>query len=170
MQKFRIKFPCKPYVRRYIELTFGNPAELSKDKVLYDIFVSKLRKKSFRYDRSSYHAQPQYSAEIEIKLGWDVFYRYGWELSQTDTTALNILMEGKAKQLLYETIRLYRAFNYKITESVTLFQERYGFPEAVWPAESIRKECMRNLKVHPDNMKELVAEIVKKVEQQYRIS
>lgn len=161
MEKFRVKFPCKPYVRRYMEITFGNPADLSKDKALHDIFRAKLRKTSFRYEKR--FANPdRYGAEIDIKISRDDFYRYGWELSATDTAALNSLIAGHAKTLLYKTVGLYMAFNYKLTECIGIFQTRYRFTEDVWPQDSIYKDCRRNLKVHRGDMNSLVAEYVKK--------
>ncbi|MDR2086526.1 MAG: hypothetical protein LBP72_05065 [Dysgonamonadaceae bacterium] len=164
MERFRLKFPCKPYIRRYLEITFGNPAELSKDKVLYDVFRLKLRKKSYRYDRGQYRTLSKYTDSIDIKIGRDDFYRYGWELSRTDIVAFNILLEGRVKLLLYKTISLYRAFNYPLTKSIAIFQQKYGFTEEDWPAESVRRECRRNLKIHGDDMGCLIDEMVKKFE------
>jgi hypothetical protein len=162
MKKFRVKFPCKPYVRRYIEITFGNPAEFSRDRTLYEIFRSKLCKKTRRYDRNRYPTLGKYTDEIDIRISGDDFYRYGWELSRTDTVAINAIMEGQAKLLLYKTVSLYLSFNYKLTESVALFQTRYGFTEDIWPQESIRKECQRNLKTHKGEMNSLIAEMIEK--------
>ena len=161
MEKFRVKFPCKPYVRRYMEITFGNPADLSKDKALHDIFRTKLRKMSLRYDKNRYDSHEKYSVEIDIKISRDDFYRYGWELSATDTVALNRIMEGLAKELLYKTVGFHMAFNYKLTECIAIFQTRYGFTEDIWPQDSIYKDCRRNLKVQKDGMNP-VAEYVKK--------
>jgi hypothetical protein len=162
MEKFRIRFPCKPYIKRYVEIIFGNPAELSKDKILYDVFRSMLRKKSLRYDQSRYKTIGKYTDEIDIKISRDDFYRYGWELSRTDIVAFNAIMEGRAKLLLYETISLYRAFNYKLTESIALFQSKYEFTEEIWSFEAIRKDCQRNLKIHKGDMEKLIAEMIKK--------
>jgi hypothetical protein len=164
MERFRLKFPCKPYIRRYLEITFGNPAELSKDKVLYDVFRLKLRKKSYRYDHGKYSTLSKYTSEIDIKISRDDFYRHGWELSRTDIVALNIILEGRVKLLLFKSIRLYRAFNYPLTESIARFHQKYGFTENDWPIESIRKECLRNLKIHKDDIDRLIAEMVKKFE------
>jgi hypothetical protein len=160
MEKFRVKFPCKPYVRRYIEISFGNPAEFSKDKALYDVFRTRLQKRCLRYDHRISLAR--YSEEIDIKISRDDFYRYGWELSRTDIVSFNTIMESRAKLLLYKTVSLYRAFNYKLTECVDLFQEKYGFSEDIWAHESIRKECQRNLKIHRGDMDGLIAGMIEK--------
>jgi hypothetical protein len=71
-------------------------------------------------------------------------------------------MAGRAKFLLCKTVGLYRAFNYRLTECIDIFRNKYGFSEDVRPQESIRKNCRRNLKIQKGDMDRPVAGYVEK--------
>ncbi|MDR2691924.1 MAG: hypothetical protein LBB73_06455 [Dysgonamonadaceae bacterium] len=101
----------------------------------------------FQHFRSNRCADAdRYGAETDIKISRNDFYRHGWELSATDISAFNNIMAGRAKILLYKTVGLYRAFNYRLTECIDI---NYGFSEDVRPQESIRKK----LPAEPENPK-----------------
>jgi hypothetical protein len=121
------------------------------------------RKGSLRYDRNRCADADRYGAEIDIKISRDDFYRHGWELSATDISAFNNIMAGHAKFLLYKTVGLYRAFNYRLTECIDIFQNKYGFSEDVWPQESIRKNCRRNLKIQKGRHRPAGCRICRKI-------
>jgi hypothetical protein len=152
MEKFVIKIPCKPYTRRYLELTFGKPCDLSADRHLYDFLTGRLKNKSYRYDKSAYQSLKKYTDETDIKISRDVFYRHGWELSRTDTVDFNIRIEHQAKLFMYGKIGMSKVLGYSLTESVLHFQEKYGFFENIWPAESILRDCRRNLNIPKGDM------------------
>jgi len=163
MEKFTITIPCKPYVKRFVDLTFGNPAEISKDKELYQFFRAKLQKKSFKYDRryASFH---KYTNEFTVKISVDDFYRHGWDFSATDIISINMMLERKTKALLYRVVGFYSAFGYSLTESIAYFQKEYAFTEAIWPFESIYKDCQRNLAIQRTEVLELLTKIIKRVD------
>jgi hypothetical protein len=123
---------------------------------------SLLRIKSIRYDSNRCADADRYGAEAGIKISRDDFYRHGWELSATDISAFNNIMAGRAKILLCKTVGLYRAFNYRLTECIDIFRNKYGFSEDVRPQESIRKNCRRNLKIHKGDIDRPVAGYVEK--------
>ena len=72
-------------------------------------------------------------------------------------------MEGRAKELLYKTVGFYAAFNYSLREITDIFQTEYGFTENIWPADSIYKDCRRNLKIRKGDIKNLIAENIEKL-------
>jgi hypothetical protein len=163
MEKFCVKIPCKSYARRWIELTFGDPAELSKNKILYNFFLSKLQKKSFRYDQLRYDAFAKYRDQINIKLSKDLFYRYGWELSRTDIVAFNMIIEKMTKAFMYKRVGIYHAIGHSLSASIEHFQETYEFTEGIWHKESIYRDCQRNLKAESKEIDEWISLIVKKM-------
>jgi hypothetical protein len=148
-----------------MELNFGNPAELSGNKLLYDLFINKLKRKVYRYDSTDYALLKKYTDSINIKIGRDSFYRYGWELSKTDTVAFNTTIEYLAKRFMYGAVVTSKAAGHSLSKSIDLFQEKYDFPESVWPKESIYRDCTRNLNkyVNEDsvNSSEFVIESLK---------
>lgn len=137
---------CKPYVKRFIEQNFGNPADFSRDDELYDFFRSVLRKNNNRQDR--YYSKfflDKYSESIRIKIADDDFYRYGWEISMSDMISLNKKLECRVKILAHTVISSQLAFGFTISSSVGYFQVQFEFPEDIWKKESIIKECQRNM-------------------------
>jgi hypothetical protein len=162
MEKFKVTIPCKPYVKQFIELNFGSPADISKDRDLYDVFRSKLKKKSFRHEKV-YSTFGKYSENIDIKISRDDFYRYGWELSRTDVVSFNRIMEGRVKILMYSIVGSHLASGMALTESIEYFQDNFSFPETVWPKEAIYKDCQRNLRVKKNELKSDISKIIDKI-------
>ncbi|MDH6355456.1 hypothetical protein M2132_001799 [Dysgonomonas sp. PH5-45] len=173
MGKFLVKFPCKPYVRRFLEINYGDidnlnnnkSVDISKDKALYSEFQQKLKlNKSLRYDiRYSNLALDRYSEEINIKISQDDFYRYGWELSKTDIVYLNSLFESRCKLLMYTVVGSHVAIGLTLSSSIDYFQDKYLFPEDVWPKESIYKDCQRNLDLTKNFISHNISEFIDKI-------
>jgi len=159
MNRFHVKILCKPYVRRFIEINYGDPADITKDKMVYQFFCSRLKKKTFRYEKK-YKKLDKYTDEIAIKISRDDFYRYGWEISMTDNVAFNRIMEYKVKEMLYKIVGIYTSIGFPLSESIDRFQEQYGFHEDVWPKESIRKDCCRNLNIDKKEIDNLISKII----------
>lgn len=172
MGKFLVKIPCKPYVRRFLELNFGDPdnlnsgtaIDISKDKALYTELRMKLEKKSYRHDNVYNRlALTRYSDEIAIRITQDDFYRYGWELSKTDIVYMNRLFEAKAKILMYAVVGSHLAMGTSLTDSIDYFQNRFFFPEDVWPKESIYKDCQRNLAIEKNAISQNLSHFIDKI-------
>ena len=159
MKKFRVILPCKPYVKRFIEQNFGNPADLSKDKDLYNEFRSRLKKQSVKYDHRYINSE-RYSEEIEIRITQDDFYNFGWELSKTEIVTLNRKFEARAKTFLYTIVGVKHAMGVSLWDSIEYFQEKYDYPEAIWPKESIYKDCQRNLKIKKNVLSDNISSII----------
>lgn len=164
MEKFLVKIPCKSYVKRFIEINFGSPADLSKDKSLYNIFRSKLEKKSFRNESIfNTYAFSRYSEEISIKISRDDFYRLGWELSKTDIVSFNQILEGRAKMLMYTIVGALTSMGMPRTDSIDYFQEKYMFTEDIWPKDSIDRDCKRNLEISKNEILGNITEFIDKI-------
>lgn len=164
MEKFLVKIPCKSYVKRFMEINYGSPADLSKDKGLYLLFRSKLEKKSFRHEQI-YNTLTfsKYSDEIDIKISRDDFYRHGWELSKTDIVNLNQILEGRTKMLMYTVVGSLIAMGIPRIQSIDYFQEKYMFPEDIWPRDSIERDCKRNLEISKNVLASNLTEFIDKI-------
>lgn len=144
-----MNLPCKPYVKRFIEQNFGDPADFSRDEELYDNFRSMLTKNNNRQDR--YYSKlflDKYSDSIRIKITDDDFYRYGWEIPLADMIKLNKKIECRVKILVHTVISSQLAFGFTTSLCVDYFQQQFDYPEDIWKKESIIKECQRNMSVN----------------------
>lgn len=144
MTEFYVSLPCKPYVKRFLEINFGDPVDLSADQRLKKMFVSMLRKPNTRYDNNMGKMNIRYSETIDVLISEDIFYRHGWELTKTDTVNFGREIEDRAKLLMRNTVALNLAVTGSIKVGISRFQDRFGFSEDVWPAESIKKDFYRN--------------------------
>jgi hypothetical protein len=173
MSKFLVKFPCKPYVKRFLEVNYGDidnidsnkPVDFSKDRALYSEFQQKLKlNKSLRYDlRYSNLALDRYSEEIDVKISQDDFYRYGWELSKTDIIYMNSLFESRCKLLMYTVVGAHVAAGMTLSGSIDYFQDKYYFPEDIWQKESIYKDCQRNLRIDKNEIYSTISGVIDKI-------
>lgn len=172
MGKFLVKIPCKPYVKRFLEINFGDPdnlnsgkaVDISKDKALYAEFRRKLEKKSYRHELLfNTYAFKRYSDEINIKISQDDFYRFGWELSKTDIVYMNQVFEGRTKILMYTIVGSRVAMGISLTDSIDYFQDKFFFPEDIWPKESIYKDCQRNLDIEKNSISQSISELIDKI-------
>lgn len=157
--KFTMTIPVKPYVRRFIEMNYGSPADIAKDVELYQWLRGALRKQNKRYD--SKYPEINYQDEIDILISEDDFYRYGWELSRTDNVAFNRKMEARAKNFMRIIIGGYIATGLKHKVAINKFQIQFGFNEDTWSAESIKKDFYRNA---PKEVIDFSGEILSKIE------
>lgn len=143
---FYVILPCKPYVKRYIEQNFGNPADFSSNKILQHELVRSLKKPNKRFDyKIGYsNAVSNYKSKIDMIISEDLFSRYGWMLSVTDVININRIIESMVKGFMNAMVGLSVANGFPTKDSILDFQDRYNYPEEVWAYESIVKEFQRH--------------------------
>jgi len=145
---FTIQVPCKSYSKHYLELKYGDPVLLMRDKLLYRQLVLSLEKNSNRY-RKKYEslAFSNYTEVVNITIKRNDFYRLGWDLTRTEIVEFNQAIEMKAKTFMHAFIAPRIAVGFNWTETIESFQDEFGFTEDIWSFEAIRKECQRNLNI-----------------------
>lgn len=166
MSKFVVEFPCKPYVKRFLELNYssGSIIDFTKDKALYAKFKQKLEKPSFRHEKLfSTYEQKLYSEVVSFRISKDDFYRHGWELSKTDIVALNSMLESRCKNLMYVFVGTRVALGATINSGIDQFQEKFMFFEDVWKKDSILKDCQRNLNIDKNEISNFISEMMDKI-------
>lgn len=172
MSKFLVVFPCKPYVKRFLEINYGDAnhamtncsIDISKDKALYSEFQQRLKKKSLRFEsRYNTYSFDRYASEAHIKISQDDFYRYGWELTKSDIVYLNTILEGRCKNLMYTYVGVRVAIGMSLTSSIDSFQEKFMFTEDVWQKDSIYKDCQRNLHINKNDIAENISSLIDKI-------
>jgi len=140
---FNIVIPVKPYVKRFLELNFGDPVYFHPDKQDYEKVRGCLRD-SRKNDSRFPPRICTYSTEITVVLSERDFYRYGWEMSHSNVVKFNSHFESRAKTLMRSMISIYHGLGLPINICINKFQERFYFDENVWTYESIKKDFYRN--------------------------
>lgn len=163
---YTISIIAKPYIKRFIQNTYGDPANINSSPILREKLISSLTKPCYKYDNTRYDKQIfGYTETIEIIITNDQFYRYGWELSNTDMIAFNKLAEHEIKLVMRNFIStcLYLP-NMQIKDAIELFQKQFNFTDEDWSFSAIQKDFYRN-GYHPKNnyssiLKDTVNQIV----------
>lgn len=143
-QTFVVTVPVKPYVKRFIEINFGSPANFTTNVEENKFFLSLLRKPDTSRDKQYPEQLFNYTATIEIVISQHDFYRYGWELTRTDVVAFGKHFEEKTKFMMRSFVGVYVAAGMPIFKSINLFQERFLFDDTHWDYQSIKKDFYRN--------------------------
>jgi hypothetical protein len=98
---------------------------------------------------------------VEVVISEHDFYRYGWELTKTNTIAFGRYYEERAKAMMRTYIGVNISLGVPINKSILKFQNRFVFDEEVWHYEAIKKDIYRNGKVE---LIDFNNEIFKKIE------
>lgn len=162
MSRFTITIPCKPYVKKYLKNNFGEPADLKRNIELNTSLRNKLSKPSTRFDKKypPLSKSKTLTTKIEIYISHDDFYRYGWELTKTDTIIFNRQIELMAKIQMRHAILQYCLFM-SVKDAILKFQTDFNYSEDDWPYESIRKDIQRKLEHKPNILKKIAKELQK---------
>lgn len=139
-----ISIPVKPYVRRFIEINYGDPADFSS----HPYFLNQVRRmiiKPCRWrEQMSTGRMKSYSTYINVLISEDDIERYGCIISKTDIIRFNRIFEYHIKFMMRSIVGIMIACGRSINESIQNFQDRYMMDESVWAFESIRKDYYRN--------------------------
>lgn len=142
--KFLVFIPVKPYVKRYLEINYGNPVSFCDDPKHQSFLVSLLRKPN-EHRRKLYedYDLSKFAEEVEVKISKDDFMRYGFELSKTSIIAFGKYFEDIVKFKARNYIELKRGFR-PLKDSISDFQQMFGMEEEYWSYESLKKDIDRN--------------------------
>lgn len=142
--QFYLIVACKPYVKRFLEINFGNPVDLSGDIMLRTMIRQSLKKPDKKFDKILGEMSCRYCETIRVKISDDEFYRYGWELSKSDTVKFGKEIESRVKFMMRTLVAVNLSLNGSIKMSIIHFQDSFEFQEDVWPYDTIKKEFFRN--------------------------
>ncbi|MGE4568027.1 MAG: hypothetical protein AB7C90_02455 [Bacteroidales bacterium] len=157
-----VTIPCKPYVRHFLTINYGDPVSFAKAQDLYSELRSRLSKQT-KHCESRALSERLYNQKVEIIISEDDFYRYGWELTRTDIRRFNRMIEYRIKMFMRISISNYELLHSQ-KEAIKLFQQKFGFSEDIWPYESIKKDYFRNNNMPSIKIKDIInAEIEKKL-------
>lgn len=141
MEIYTVQVAVKSYIRSYLENNFGNPADIRLDPELNEMFSLLLREGSTRLDKI---ISATYPTTVNIQISKDVFFRYGFTLTKTETLKFNSFLEKRIKFFMRTYIAYHQSLGYSTAECIRDFQLIFGFSEDVWPFDSIKKDFDRN--------------------------
>lgn len=159
--KFVVTIPVKPYVKRFVELNYGLPADFTNFPDLYKEVQIRLRKPETQYDRKLETKLCTYSETLEIVISQDLFYRHGWEFSRTDIVSFGKIFENTLKSKMHTAVTVYRGIGVSTKDSILRFQDNYRMEEEYWPFDSIKKEYSRK---RPDIELDFFTEIISQID------
>lgn len=142
---FTVSIIAKPYVKRFIEVNCGKPADLSKLPFLKDKFNQALKRPRKR--RDNYYSKfdmVTYNSILEIKIKDDEFYRYGWEMSRAEMVAFNRMTEKYMKMFARSYISIAYSFGVSVKQAIIWIQEKLQITEDEWSYEAIKKDFYRH--------------------------
>ena len=143
-EKFVVTIPVKPYVKRFLTINYGDPADFTTDPEINRFFLNLLRRPCTYRDKQYSDQIFSYTEKIEVLISQHDFYRFGWELTRTDIVAFGKRFEDKAKCLMRSFVGVYVALGIPPYISINKFQQRFQFDENSWQFETIKKDFYRN--------------------------
>lgn len=140
---FTITSPCKPNVRVFIEQNYGKPVSFNKDKGVMLLFRLGLLRRSYHNDHRVIN-KDIYSDTVTFSVSEDDFNRYGGTLTYNAILYLNQVFEDRLKKMMLSWCSAQYSYGMKPFDTISLFQEKFGYPEDIWKFDSIYKHCQRN--------------------------
>lgn len=160
---FTVELPCKPYVKRFLEINFGDPVNLAPDKELNAKFRTCLSRQCSRYEtRIGTLSEELYRESAKIVISNDEFNRFGWEITQTETVEFGRTVERRTKFMMRMFVSYYSTLMEE-RQAVLYFQEKFGFSEDIWSYDSILKDYRRNRPERMDVSRDIYFKIEKMI-------
>ena len=141
---FTVQIPTKKYVKKFIEMNYGNPVCFANHPEENKLFQTMLYKPNTNFDYRIKDTFKYYIDILEVPISEDEFYRYGWELSKTDVISFGKFYENRAKFFMRSFVSIYQSLGFPFHQSIKRFQELFDFSEDDWTLEAIRKDFYRH--------------------------
>lgn len=142
-----VRIPCKPYVKRFLENSFGKPADLSYDrhvqKYFHHLLSRRVHRNAYRVNFKEY-GKLVYHEEVEIGISENTFERHGFSMHRKAVFDFNLFLEDYIKTIMRTFILTCQSFGMKRMHAIRDFQETFGFGEDDYPAENILQDIKRN--------------------------
>lgn len=155
----------KPHVKQFIINQCGeDPSNLKLIPELWKAYLSMLKKPCYHQDSKQIG---NYSDQIIVKISDDIFYRYGWEISKTDTVRFNNKVDDFIKLLSRQYIQIHQNFGVKQTVAARKFCDFFNFGNTLDP-DSVAKDFYRNRPTIHKNT--LYSSIFKQIENNFLVN
>ena len=145
MDKATITIPCKPYVKKHLVNSYGDPADLTGDRQIYRMFIWLINRKVFR--NSKRIKDPEYGKKLfyeEIKVEIKKQDLPGEEINKAAFIEFNGFIEGFIKKIARTFIIALEYAGWKRSEAVKEFQSTFGYREEEYSRAAIKVDLKRN--------------------------
>ncbi len=143
-KKFTVSIPVKPYIKRFLEINYGFPVDFTYHAYHNKHFRQLLSHKVTHNDKKISDNFCTYTEIVEVLICEKDFYRYGWELTKTNTVAFGSFYEDRVKFMMRHHVGTFVGLGLPINKSISKFQNNFGFTEDIWQYQSIKKDFYRN--------------------------
>lgn len=132
--------PVKPYVKRHLENSFGNPTLMRRDSAIGKYFYSLLEGAS---DDGS-DEYKGYAETVTIHIPYHVFLKKGCVLTKASIIEFNNFVEDLIKMQMHSMLdTLIEVNGTEIKKAIDFYYESFNFDETVFPYETIKKSYYR---------------------------
>lgn len=140
MYTFELK--CKKYVKHYLEHNYGKPCYITGYDPIGKYLFYLLDNSCTRHDKQiSFNA---YTEKVVIEIKEDIFYRKGYELSNTNVVAFNKFVEDHIKtQIRIMMDALVEFGGAKIPQAIECVYDKFDMDETILPFDTIKKDYQR---------------------------
>jgi hypothetical protein len=125
-------------------MNYGYPVRFTEDPDSNKFLQELLYKPNNHRDKQYPDNFCTYTEEVEVIISEHDFYKYGFELTKTDTVAFGKRYEERAKILMRNVVGIYNSLGVPLKNSINKFQDRFGFDEDIWSYQTIKKDFYRN--------------------------
>jgi len=160
---FYVPISVKPYVKRFIENNYGDPVDFRRFPREFEMFKRMLKKPCKRFEKHYKEKLSDRYAVIDVIITDNDFYRYGWQISNTDNVSFGKYFERNAKYVMRTFVGLYVSFGTPIDKAIEMFQEKFNIPEECWAFETIKKDFYRVRLNHDFNISQYAFENMTKI-------
>jgi hypothetical protein len=164
--KFVVTIPVKPYVKRFVELNYGLPADFTQDDEIIKLVRRCLKNPNTRFDNMYDYLLRTHTDTLEIVISQDEFYRHGWEFSKTDIVMFGKRFETPIKKKMRGIVSFYVGLGYSKKDAIIKYQEKNLMEEYFWPYESIKKDYYRK---RPTEKIDFFDDIIDKIEELFMV-
>ena len=154
MKRFNVFVPVKPYVKRFLEINYGDPVNFINHPREHDFLKRMLHKPDFLKDYMYHEEFQRLTTTVTVLISQNDFYRYGWQLSKSDTVRFGKHFEYQTKQLMRSIVGNYISFGIPLMMAIEMFQIRYHMEEEYWPFDAIKKDFYRFQQRHNISFKD----------------
>ena len=160
---FNIQIPVKSYVKKFLESNYGNPVNFSKFPNESEFFNRLFKKKCYRNDSKILDSTISSLDSVEIQITEDFLYRYGWEMTKTNTVRFGKHYEIKVKMFMRIFVGISTDIGLPLNVSILKFQQLYDFSEDDWKYEAIKKDFYRHAPKHKLDFDTLISQRIENI-------
>jgi len=148
-----IEIPIKSYLKKYIEVSFGENIKLSERTWIGIIIYNVIKRKTFKNNYDYKPVSEDINAQMQFKISSDTSYRYGCILLPTQIYYINSALDGLFKgEIVKQALINQNNYGIDFKTSILTILDAYDITEDELNYESIRKYFNRNYQKYKNRL------------------